>query len=175
MAGLRPRGSSVFSGLVLIVIGLLLLLHNYRGFELTGVILRWWPLILIFWGAIKIYERTTGVRASQAGASRITAGEIFLVLGLLALVGIVIGVDHARRHIPGMDDTDIWGGEAFASSIDVAPKPVPANARVAVRGGRGGISVCASDTPGISVAGEGRGKKRGENTGEKVNGAGFGG
>src|SRR6266851_4076881 len=101
MAGLRPRGSSVFSGLVLIVIGLLLLLHNYRGFELTGVILRWWPLILIFWGAIKIYERTTGARTSQPGASRITA-EVFLVLGLLALVGIVIGVNHERRHIPGM-------------------------------------------------------------------------
>src|SRR5690242_18868855 len=72
MANLRPRGSSVFSGLVLIFIGLLLLLHNYRGFELTGIILHWWPLILIFWGAIKIYERTAGARGSQPGASRIT-------------------------------------------------------------------------------------------------------
>src|SRR6267143_910560 len=114
MARLRPRGSSIFSGLVLIFIGLLLLLHNYRGFELTGVIVRWWPLILIFWGAIKIYERTTGARAAQPGASRITAGEVFLVLGLLALVGIVVGVDQARRHIPGMGDIDI-GMEAFAS------------------------------------------------------------
>jgi len=154
MARLRPRGSSIFSGLVLIFIGLLLLLHNYHGFELTGVILRWWPLILIFWGAIKIYERTTGARGVQPGASRITAGEIFLVLGLLALVGIVIGVDQARRHIPGgLGDIDI-GMEAFASSIDVAPKPVPANARVTVRGGRGDISVHASDTPEIRVAGK---------------------
>src|SRR5689334_21563149 len=122
MARLRPRGSGVFSGLVLIFIGLLLLLHNYRGFELTGVILRWWPLILIFWGAIKIYERTAVARGSQAGASRITGGEVVLVVGLLALVGLVIGVDQARRHIAGMDDIDIGMGEAFASSIDVAPK-----------------------------------------------------
>src|SRR5260370_18458627 len=168
MAGLRPRGSSVFSGLVLIVIGLLLLLHNYRGFELTGVILRWWPLILIFWGAMKIYERTTGARESQPGASRITAGEVFLVLGLLALVGIVIGVDHARRHISGMDDIDIGMGEAFASSIDVAPKPVPANARVTVRGERGNISVRASDTPEIRVAGKGNVKNWSENAAKKV-------
>jgi len=153
MAGLRPRGSSVFSGLILIFIGLLLLLHNYRGFELTGIILRWWPLILIFWGAIKIYERTAGARGVQPGASRITAGEVFLVLGLLALVGIVVGMDQARRRIPGMDEIDI-GGEAFASSIDVAPKPVPANARVTVRGGRGDITVRASDTPEIRVAGK---------------------
>jgi hypothetical protein len=153
MAGLRPRGSSVFSGLILIFIGLLLLLHNYHGFELTGIILRWWPLILIFWGAIKIYERTANARGVQPGASRITAGEVFLVLGLLALVGIVVGVDQARRRLPGMDEIDI-GGEAFASSIDVAPKPVPANARVTVRGGRGDITVRASDTPEIRVAGK---------------------
>jgi hypothetical protein len=153
MAGLRPRGSSVFSGLVLIFIGLLFLLHNYRGFELTGIILRWWPLILIFWGAIKIYERTANARGVQPGASRITSGEVFLMLGLLALVGIVVGVDQARRRLPGMDEIDI-GGEAFASSIDVAPKPVPANARVTVRGGRGDITVRASDTPEIRVAGK---------------------
>jgi hypothetical protein len=153
MAGLRPRGSSVFSGLILIFIGLLLLLHNYRGFELTGIVLRWWPLILIFWGAIKIYERTAGARGVQPGASRITTGEVFLVLGLLALVGIVVGVDQARRRLPGMDEIDI-GGEAFASSIDVAPKTVPANARVTVRGGRGDITVRASDTPEIRVAGK---------------------
>src|SRR5713226_5324967 len=167
MARLRPRGSSVFSGLVLIFIGLLLLLHNYRGFELTGIILRWWPLILIFWGAIKIYERTAGARGAQPGPSRITAGEVFLVLGLLALVGIVVGVDQARRHIPGMDDIDI-GREAFASSIDVAPKPVPANARVTVRGGRGDISVRSSDTPEIRMAGKVNVKSWSENAAKKV-------
>src|SRR6267154_5275510 len=117
MPSLRPRGSSVFSGLVLIFIGLLLLLHNYRGFELTGIILHWWPLILIFWGAIKIYERTAGARGVQPGASRITSGEGFLVVALLAIVGIVVGVDQAKRHIPGLD-IDI-PGEVFASSIDV--------------------------------------------------------
>src|SRR5438445_5241848 len=145
MAGLRPRGSSVFSGLVLIFIGLLLLLHNYRGFELTGIILHWWPLILIFWGAIKIYERTAGARGVQPGASRIASGEVFLVVALLAIVGIVVGVDQAKRHIPGLD-IDL-PGEAFASSIDVAPKTVPANARITVRGGRGDITIRASDEP----------------------------
>jgi Putative adhesin/Domain of unknown function (DUF5668) len=151
MATLRPRGSSVFSGLLLIFIGLLLLLHNYRGFELTDVFLRWWPLILIFWGAIKIYERTARARVSQPGASRITSGEVFLVLGLVALVGIVIGVDHARQRFPDVGD---FGGEAFASSIDVPPKPVPANARVTVRSGRGDITVRASDEPEIRVSGK---------------------
>ena len=169
MSRLRPRGSSVFSGLILIFIGLLLLLHNYRGFELTEVVLRWWPLILIFWGAIKVYERTAGARGSQPGASRITSGEVFLVLGLLALVGIVVGVDQARQHIPGgMSDFDIGMGEAFAGSIDVAPKPVPANARVTVRGGRGAITVRASDEPEIRVSGKVNVKSWSENAAKRM-------
>src|SRR5258708_15399571 len=169
MSRLRPRGSSVFSGLILIFIGLLLLLHNYRGFELTEVVLRWWPLILIFWGAIKIYERTAGARGSQPGASRITSGEVLLVLGLLALVGIVVGVDQARQHIPGgMSDFDIGMGEAFAGSIDVAPKPVPANARVTVRGGRGAITVRASDEPEIRVSGKVNVKSWSENAAKRM-------
>jgi hypothetical protein len=167
MSSLRPRGSSVFSGLVLIFIGLLLLLHNYRGFELTGIIVRWWPLILIFWGAIKIYERTAGARGSQPGASRITSGELFLVLGLLALVGVVFGVDQARRHIPGIGEMDL-PGEAFASSIDVTPKTVPVNARITVRGGRGDIVVRASDEPEIRVSGKVNVKSWSESTAKRL-------
>jgi hypothetical protein len=168
MSRLRPRGSSVFSGLVLIFIGLLLLLHNYRGFALTGIILHWWPLILIFWGAIKIYERTASSRVGQPGASRISAGEIFLVLGLLAVAGIVIGVDQARQHVPGIFDNIDVPGETFASSIDVAPKTVPANTRVTVRGGRGDIVIRASDEPEIRVSGKVNVKGWNENAAKKL-------
>jgi Putative adhesin/Domain of unknown function (DUF5668) len=167
MSNFRPRGSSVFSGLTLIFIGLLLLLHNYRGFEISGIIIRWWPLILIFWGAIKIYERTAGARGSEPGAARITSGEIFLVLGLLAVVGIVVGVEQAKQHLPGIGDIEPWG-EAFASSIDVAPKAVPANARVIVRGARGDIVVRASDEPEIRVSGKVNVKSWNESSARKL-------
>src|SRR5260370_10175821 len=100
MAGPGPRGSRIFSGLILLFIGLLLLLHNYRGFELSDVVLHWWPLVLIFWGAIKLYERTANRPAGQAGGWRITGGEGFLGFGLLAPVGIVGGVEPAGAKMP---------------------------------------------------------------------------
>src|SRR5712692_7113816 len=153
MAGPRPSGSSIFSGLILLFIGLLLLLHNYRGFELSEVVLHWWPLVLIFWGAIKLYERTANRPAGQAGGSRITGGEVFLILGLLALVGIVVGVEQARQKLPGMIGIDL-PGEAFASSLDIAPKAVPANARITVHEGRGDVTVRAADEPEIRVSGK---------------------
>src|SRR5229473_3324965 len=182
MASARPRGSSIFSGLILLFIGLLLLLHNYRGFELSDVVLHWWPLVLIFWGAIKLYERTANRPAGQAGGSRITGGEVFLVLGLLALVGIVVGVEQARQKLPGMIGIDL-PGEAFASSLDVAPKTVAANARITVREGRGDVTVRAGDEPEIRVSGkvnvkswsESAAKRMGENVSAEIvqNGDGY--
>ena len=153
MASPRPRGSSIFSGLILLFIGVLLLLHNYRGFELSDVVVHWWPLVLIFWGGIKLYERTAGRRAVEPGASRITGGEVVLVVGLVALVGIVVGVEQARQRLPGMVDIDL-PGEAFANSLDIAPKAVAPNARITVREGRGNITVRGADEPEIRVSGK---------------------
>jgi len=149
MAYARARGSSVFSGLILIIIGVLLLLHNYRGFELGQLFVHWWPLLLIVWGALKLYERTAARSAGgDAGGSRITPGEVFLVLGLLALVGIVAGVEGVKEHFPDMM------GETTAIDLDVAPKNVSANARVTVKGTHGDISVRSSSEPEIRVNGK---------------------
>jgi Toastrack DUF4097/LiaF transmembrane domain len=150
MAYGRPRGSSVFSGLILIIIGVLLLLHNYRGFELGQLFVHWWPLLLIIWGALKLYERTAARSADgDPGGSRITPGEVFLVLGLLALVGIVAGVEGVKEHFP-----DMMMGDTTAVDLDVAPKPVPANARITIHGTRGDISVRSSSEAEIRVNGK---------------------
>jgi hypothetical protein len=150
MSNGRPRGSSVFSGLILIIIGVLLLLHNYRGFELGSLFVHWWQLLLIVWGALKLYERTAARSAGgDPSGSRITPGEVFLVLGLLALVGIVAGVEGVKEHFP-----DIMDGNTTAIDLDVAPKPVPANARITIKGTRGDISVRSSSEAEIRVNGK---------------------
>src|ERR1700731_4203423 len=101
MANLRRRGSSLFPGLLLLFVGMLLLLHNYRGLGIVNVLGHWWPLILIFWGGIKLYERMAASRSGGPVAAAITGGEVFLVLGLLSLLGIVVAVDYGRGKNPG--------------------------------------------------------------------------
>src|ERR1700682_5052201 len=100
MASLPRRSSSLFPGLLLLFIGMLLLLHNYRGLAIVNVLGHWWPLILIFWGGIKLYERMAASRSGDPGAASITSAEVFLVLGLLSLLGIVVAVDYGRESIP---------------------------------------------------------------------------
>jgi len=143
----RPRSGGLFSGLVLLSVGILLLLHNYGHLDLHDFFVRWWPLMIIFWGAVKLYERTAGRRFGEADGGRITGGEVLLVLGMLALLGMVVGVDYTKEKIS--DAVEV--GEPFSEDVDVAPLKIPANARVLVHNGRGDISVRGSDDSEIRV------------------------
>jgi hypothetical protein len=163
MANSRRRGSSLFPGLLLLFVGLLLLLHNYRGLDVVTVIGRSWPLILIFWGAIKLYERMAASRAGDPGAARITPGEVFLVLGLLSLLGIVAGIDNGPRHFGD------WGN-SFEFDLEVAPKNVPADARILIRNGHGDISVRPSDESQIRISGKKNAKAWNEGDAQKAAG-----
>ncbi|PYT48001.1 MAG: hypothetical protein DMG47_00550 [Acidobacteria bacterium] len=151
MANLRSRGSSLFPGLLLLFVGLLLLLHNYRGISIGEVIGHWWPLILIFWGGIKLYERMAASRAGDPGAAKISGSEVVLVLGLLSLLGIVVAIDYGRQNLPGRIHE--WGN-SFDFDLNVAPKVVPADARIVIHNGRGNISVRPSEDSQIRVSGK---------------------
>jgi hypothetical protein len=153
MARSRQATSRIFPGLVLITVGSLLLLHNYRGLELGEVLIRWWPLALIFLGLIKLYDRTVASRSSDPGSARITGGEIMLVVGMIVLLSCVVAIDIGRRTIGGKLPIEI-SGDAYPFDLDVAPKTIPANARINVRGGRGNITVRATDVPEIRVSGQ---------------------
>jgi DUF4097 and DUF4098 domain-containing protein YvlB len=151
MANSRPRGSALFPGLALLFVGLLLLMRNYGGLSISHALGHWWPLIFIFWGAIKLYERSAAARSGDPGSARISGGEILLVLGLLSLLGIVVAVDFGRERFSG----DEWGiGNAFDFDLDGPTKTVPADARISVRDGHGDISVRSSDELTIRISGK---------------------
>jgi hypothetical protein len=146
----RPRTSGVFSGLLLIIFGFLLLLHNYGHLQLGEFFRHWWPLIFIFWGATKIYERTLAQRQGRS-AGWITPGEVFLVIGLLTVVGIVILSTHLPR---GFRDLNIEMGDSYPFDIDLAPQPIAPNSHLSIRTGHGKITVRSSDDPSLHITGQ---------------------
>jgi DUF4097 and DUF4098 domain-containing protein YvlB len=152
MARSRQRTSGIFTGLVLLTVGSLLLLHNYRGLELSEV-LHWWPLALIFLGLIKLYDRTVASRSDDPSSARITGGEIMLVIGMITLLCCVVAVDYVKTKA-GENDFGVHLGDSYPFDLDVAPKTVPANARVTIHGGHGDISVRTADVNEIRVSGK---------------------
>jgi DUF4097 and DUF4098 domain-containing protein YvlB len=153
MARSRERGSGIFPGVVLLTVGILLLIHNYRGLELGDVLLRWWPLALIFLGLIKLYERMAASRSTEPSTARITGSEILLVVGMLTLISGVVAVDYIKGIAHDKLPIEV-SGDVHQFDLDVAPMTVPANARITVRGGRGDLSIRSSDTLEIRVSGK---------------------
>lgn len=150
----RPIQRSIFPGLALLFVGLLLLIHNYGSLDIGHLISHWWPLLIIFWGAIKLFERVVATRSGHPGASPVSAGEIFLVLGLLCLLGIAVGVDVLKERFP-QDSVD-WPtrGDSFPFDLNVKPLPVPPDSRVVIQNAYGDISVRSGDDSQIHVDGK---------------------
>src|SRR5215472_4346835 len=164
MARLRPRSGSMFRGLLLIAIGVILLLHNYRGLDLGPFLSHWWPLFLIVWGLVKLYERTADASSGDPGTARMGGGEVFTVLGLLCLVGIVAAADRIKGRFPEGPD---WGN---ISSVDVnvAPKAVPSDTRIAVRWTRGNITIRTNDTNEIRATGQAKIRSWNDSEAERI-------
>ncbi|GAC1686041.1 MAG: hypothetical protein PVS2B2_25040 [Candidatus Acidiferrum sp.] len=150
MANGKPRSSGIFGGILLLSVGTLLLIHNYRGLDVGHILGHWWPLPLILLGIVKLYERTAGRRFGETSSSRITGGEIFLVVGMLILVGLVVAVDLIKKE-HGIDISEI-NGESYSFDVNVDPKTVPANARIVIRTGRGNINVRSGSGKEIRVS-----------------------
>jgi len=151
MASTQTRGSGLFSGLVLLTVGILLLLHNYHRLDLSEFFTHWWPLLIIFWGAVKLYERTAGRRFGGSGGA-ITGGEVFLVIGMLALLGAVVAVDITKNKVSQAFGG--FSGDKYDFHLDVEPKTITAKAPVLIRTTQGDINVRASDDAELHVSGK---------------------
>src|SRR5260370_42555131 len=95
----RPRRRSIFTGVVLIVLGLIFLAQNFRGeFGFWRFFSKWWPLLLILWGVAKLIDRLAAQRSGEDAPRTITGGGGFFFTCLL-LFGR--GVGAAPSGSPG--------------------------------------------------------------------------
>lgn len=170
MANGIPRRRSIFSGLVLILIGTLFLLHNqYGGFGIGELFRRWWPLLLILWGLAKLYDRMAAHRSGEAAPRTVTGGEVMLIVIVLSLAGLVGLKEWADRH--GERNLVVfgpWEGNRYTFDEDVAPKDVAANSRITVQTARGDVVVRTGDAPQIRVAAKKYARGWGEREAQRI-------
>jgi len=147
----KPRRRSIFSGVLLIVLGLLFLLHNFRGgFPLWDIFWRWWPVLLIVWGLAKLYDHFRARQAGEAAPRTITGGDILLVFILVALAGSIGGMDWVRQH-PDWGDVGVPWAQPYSFNEEVPAKPIAADSRITIRTNRGDITVRPEEAAEIRV------------------------
>lgn len=139
MSNGAPR-RSVFGSLLLVIVGALFLIHNFRPDLIRWRFLgQWWPVLLILWGVIRLVENLSG-----SGRRGLRGGEVFLLI-VLILVGV--GISLAPRMpdvIRVAEPEDMPFTETADVSQELPPRDVPPGALVRIDTPRGDISVDGS-------------------------------
>jgi DUF4097 and DUF4098 domain-containing protein YvlB len=102
--------------LVLIVLGVLLLLGNLQvigWYRLGHYFARWWPLLLIVWGVVRLLEHAWAWQHGRRAAS-FGGGSVLLLIGLLFFGFIASGADRfgAKVNWGDLGDSGDYGGFA---------------------------------------------------------------
>jgi hypothetical protein len=142
---------------VLIVLGIVFLLgtmgvlHWSGLFHLFG---RFWPVLIIIWGVIKLFEyqqaQREGVRAPGIGAGSIFLLIILVVFGLSATQASRMNWGALRDHIQ-IDDSDFpFMGQEFNFNDEMS-QAFPGGASLKIVDDRGAVNVSASNDTQIKV------------------------
>jgi len=159
IAPLPPRRHRSFAGpFVLIILGTVFLLatmHVLSVARLAHLFANYWPVLLIFWGVIKLLEH---VQAQREGArtSGIGAGGVVLIVMIVGFGLIATQLEHVNwsgiRDNFNIDDNNfpIFGGDTF-NFDDHLEETFPAGAALKVINNRGAVSIHPSDDNKIAV------------------------
>lgn len=157
---LPPRRHRSFAGpLVLILLGIVFLLGT-MGYlsrvRMWHLFANYWPLLLIVWGAVKLFEhqqaRREGYRAPGIGAGGIFLAVLIVVFGLIANQLDRVNWSGLRDNFNFDDDNDFSNlfGETY-NFDDHLEQNFPAGASLKIIDNHGAVSVHPSDDNKITV------------------------
>jgi DUF4097 and DUF4098 domain-containing protein YvlB len=146
-----PQRRSIFGPIVLIGLGICLLLMTMGKLSIKAAAIafaKYWPLILIFWGAVKLFEyyrnKNEGLPTRGLGAGGVVFLIFFTLVGLSAS-GLYRSVpyikgDLGNLDIDGVPLDEIWAGEKFEYTQE-ASSVLPANGSVKVTAERANVRI----------------------------------
>ncbi|MBV8781761.1 MAG: DUF4097 family beta strand repeat protein, partial [Phycisphaerae bacterium] len=142
----RRRRRSIFGPLVLIVIGVLFLLHHAFPYLHFGYLFRaYWPLLLIAWGLIKLFENVSARRSGDTSRPFMSGGEVAVLVVFLVFAGLVFAFDRIHERFPDVDFGDTWSESGSPITEDLPVQKVSPNAPISINTPRGDITVFADE------------------------------
>ena len=149
-AVIRRPSRSLAGPVVLIIIGVFLLLRTMGvlHWSLWHAFARFWPLLLILWGVIKLIEyqeaRREGMRARGIGAGGVFLIICLIMFGLAASESDRVNWGALRDQI-NIDDEDLhWFGNTY-NYDDELTQSFPGGASVKIVDDHGAVNVSAAE------------------------------
>jgi DUF4097 and DUF4098 domain-containing protein YvlB len=154
------RRRSLTGPFILIIVGVVFLLANLGvvSHQRLGLLFaHYWPVLLILWGLIKLFEYSQAKRDNQP-APGIGGGGILLMIflvifGLMATHAANFHWDELRDQIDlGNSDIDIPGFGKTFNYDDQLAQALPAGSAVKIVNDRGAVNVSVSNDDQLRVA-----------------------
>ncbi len=151
MSNGRPRRRSIFSGLLLIVLGVLFLMNSFvPGLGVWDLVGRYWPVVLILWGLAKLYDHLASRRAGETPPPAMTGSEFALLVFVLIFGGAILLIKRTGQHGPDWEVSLPWD-RSFSLSEELPAKAVKPDAQIGINTERGDVVVHPEETTEIRV------------------------
>ncbi|MGH9700063.1 MAG: LiaI-LiaF-like domain-containing protein, partial [Candidatus Acidiferrales bacterium] len=136
--------SSIFSGLLLILLGTLFLLERFDPQLGVGHLLRaYWPVLLILWGLAKLIDHLAATRSGEVAPPILTGGEAALIILLVLVLAAMSGAEWIHSKFPNIQ-IQLDGANRHASqSVALPAVSVAAGEQITVQTSSGSIHVHA--------------------------------
>jgi len=151
------RRGSLAGPVLLILIGVVFLVRNIRpDLPLFDLLVTWWPVVLIAWGALRLVEiLTTCFRGRELPRAGIHGGEWALIIFVTVFFMSVWSVKRWTHELPGR--IRIGGVEVFGEAFDY-PQPEMAvqaspQGRIVVENARGNTRITGVEGAEVKVSG----------------------
>jgi hypothetical protein len=152
------KRGSVIAPLILIVIGALFLLKNFwPEIPLADFIAKYWPLVLIIWGGLRLVEiLMAAIMNKPIPRNGVSGGEWILVF----LICIVGGTLYTARHYTAWFPAGrVWRemarnmGESYDFTLAAVDKPCAKNCRVLIENFRGNAKITGGSELSVKASG----------------------
>src|SRR5882762_594395 len=147
---LRRSAGGIFWGVTLMVIGGLLLARNMGyAIPIWGTVARYWPLLLIVWGVLKVVDY---MRFTRAGDDRslFSGGEVALLIMVILVGGAITTAANLNPDVENifqLGHLDLWDitGNNFEYT-EHQEADVPAGSRIEIVNLYGNVDVHPSES-----------------------------
>ena len=148
----QTRGS-IFSGVLLILLGVLFLFVRWHPtLQIWHVFWHYWPVLIILWGVAKLVDHLSAQQDGRTRPPMVTGSEVALMLLVIFVLAGMGLYSRIRERNPDLDINLNMFHEQASQNVDVPVKTIPAGSHITLTTDHGNISCHSGEGNEIRVS-----------------------